>query len=138
MSGASRIRISTTVSCPLHPRRWRLAARSSPGGRKAMITPRALERAELPGIVEQFQKGAEQAKLAGFDGVELHGANGYLLDQFLRDGANHRTDAYGGSIAHRARLPLEVVEAVVSVWGADRVGYKISPNSSFNDMVDSN
>jgi N-ethylmaleimide reductase len=106
-------------------------------GRTKMVTPRALEPHELPGIIAQFQKGAENAHAAGFDGVELHGANGYLLDQFLRDGANQRTDAYGGSIRNRARFPLEITEAVVAVWGADRVGYKLSPNSAFNSMSDS-
>jgi N-ethylmaleimide reductase len=106
-------------------------------GRKPMVTPRALDLAEIPSIVEQFRQGAERAKEAGFDGVELHGANGYLLDQFLRDGTNHRSDAYGGSIAKRARLPLEVTEAVVGVWGPHRVGYKVSPHSTFNDMSDS-
>ena len=107
-------------------------------GPQEMVTPRALALAELPGIVEQFRNGAENAKAAGFDGVELHGANGYLLDQFLRDGANQRTDAYGGGIENRARLPLEVTKAVIDVWGADRVGYRISPNSPFNAMSDSN
>jgi NADH:flavin oxidoreductases, Old Yellow Enzyme family len=87
-------------------------------GPQPTVTPRALELAELPGIVEQYRKGAQNAKLAGFDGVELHGANGYLLDQFTRDGSNKRTDAYGGSIANRARLPLEVTRAVIEVWGA--------------------
>jgi N-ethylmaleimide reductase len=106
-------------------------------GRTKMVTPRALEIRELPGIVEQFKKGAENAKAAGFDGVELHGANGYLLDQFLRDGANRRADLYGGSIRNRARFPLEVTEAVIGVWGPDRVGYKVSPNSAFNSMSDS-
>jgi N-ethylmaleimide reductase len=106
-------------------------------GRTKMVTPRALEAHEVPGIVEQFRRGAENAKAAGFDGVELHGANGYLLDQFLRDGANLRSDAYGGSIRNRARFPLEVTEAVIGVWGADRVGYKISPNGAFNSMSDS-
>jgi 2,4-dienoyl-CoA reductase-like NADH-dependent reductase (Old Yellow Enzyme family) len=86
------------------------------------VTPRALDKSELPGIVEAFRKGAENAKLAGFDGVEIHGANGYLLDQFLQDGSNHRTDEYGGSIENRARLMLEVTDAVISVWGAQRVG----------------
>src|SRR5580704_11953442 len=105
-------------------------------GPQEMVTALAL--AELPGIVEQFRKGAENAKAAGFDGVELHGANGYLLDQFLRDVSNRRTDAYGGSIENRARLPLEVTKAVIDVWGADRVGYRISPNSPFNAMSDSN
>jgi N-ethylmaleimide reductase len=106
-------------------------------GRAKMVTPRALDAHEVPGVVEQFRKGAENAKAAGFDGVELHGANGYLLDQFLRDGANRRTDAYGGSVRNRARFPLEVTEAVVDVWGPDRVGYKISPNGAFNSMSDS-
>jgi N-ethylmaleimide reductase len=106
-------------------------------GPQAMVAPRALALDELPGIVEQFRKGAENAKAAGFDGVELHGANGYLLDQFLRDGANRRPDAYGGRIENRARLPLEVTKAVIDVWGADRVGYRISPNSPFNAMSDS-
>jgi N-ethylmaleimide reductase len=106
-------------------------------GPKPMVAPRALELAELPGIVGQFRAGAENAKRAGFDGVEIHGANGYLLDQFTRDGTNHRTDAYGGSIENRARLPLEVVDAVVGVWGPARVGYRVSPNSPFNSMSDS-
>jgi N-ethylmaleimide reductase len=106
-------------------------------GRTRMVVPRALEASELPGIVAQFARGARNAKAAGFDGVELHGANGYLLDQFLRDGSNARTDQYGGSIRNRARFPLEVTEAVVGVLGADRVGYKISPNGSFNSMSDS-
>jgi len=107
-------------------------------GPQQMVTPRALTLAELPGIVEQFRRGAENAKAAGFDGVELHGANGYLLDQFLRDGSNRRTDAYGGTVENRARLPLEITEAVVDVWRADRVGYRISPNGAFNSMSDSN
>jgi N-ethylmaleimide reductase len=107
-------------------------------GPKPAVTPRALALDELPGIVAQFRKGAENALAAGFDGVEVHGANGYLLDQFLRDGANHRTDAYGGSIANRARLTLEVVEAVAGVWGAARVGLRISPVSTANDLTDSN
>jgi N-ethylmaleimide reductase len=106
-------------------------------GRTKMVAPRALDAHELPGIVAQFQKGAENAQAAGFDGVELHGANGYLLDQFLRDGANRRTDAYGGSVRNRARFPIEVAEAVVAVWGPDRVGYRVSPNSPFNSMSDS-
>jgi N-ethylmaleimide reductase len=107
-------------------------------GLQQMVTPRALAFAELPGIVEQFRKGAENAKAAGFDGVELHGANGYLLDQFLRDASNQRTDAYGGKIENRARLPLEVTKAVIDVWGADRVGYRMSPNAAYNSMSDSN
>jgi N-ethylmaleimide reductase len=106
-------------------------------GPKEMVTPRALELSEIPEIVDQFRKAAENAKAAGFDGVELHGANGYLLDQFTRDGSNKRTDAYGGSIENRVRFPLEVTDAVVRVWGKDRVGYRISPKGSFNDMSDS-
>lgn len=106
-------------------------------GQKPFVTPRALETDEIPDIVEQFRRGAENALAAGFDGVEIHNANGYLLDQFLRDATNQRTDQYGGSIENRVRLPLEVLEAVVGVWGADRVGIRISPSSTFNDMSDS-
>jgi len=104
---------------------------------KAYVTPRALELEEIPGIVEAFRKGAENAKLAGFDGVEVHGANGYLLDQFLQDGSNHRTDAYGGSIENRARLMLEVTDAAISVWGSDRVGVHLAPRGDSHSMGDS-
>ena len=100
-------------------------------------TPRALELDELPGIVADYKRAAENAKAAGFDGVEIHSANGYLLDQFLEDKTNHRTDAYGGSIENRARLLLEVVEAVTSVWGKGRVGVRLSPFGAFSDMGDS-
>ncbi|MBE7382242.1 MAG: alkene reductase [Leptolyngbya sp. SIO1E4] len=106
-------------------------------GMQPFVTPRALDLDEIPGIIEQFRQGAENALAAGFDGVEVHGANGYLLDQFLRDGSNQRTDAYGGSVENRARLLLEVTQAVVDVWGADRVGVRLSPSSTFNDMGDS-
>lgn len=99
--------------------------------------PRALELEEIPGIVEAYRKGAENAKAAGFDGVEIHGANGYLLDQFLQDSSNQRTDEYGGSIENRARLALEVTDAVISVWGADRVGYHISPRADSHSVGDS-
>jgi N-ethylmaleimide reductase len=109
----------------------------TPRGKTKIVTPRALEAHEIPGVVAQFKRGAENAKAAGFDGVELHGANGYLLDQFLRDGANRRTDAYGGSVQNRARFPLEVAEAVVDVWGASRVGYRVSPNGTMYAMSDS-
>jgi len=102
------------------------------------VTPRALDKSEIPGIVEGFRKGAENAKLAGFDGVEIHGANGYLLDQFLQDGSNHRTDEYGGSLENRARLMLEVTDAVISVWGAKRVGMHLAPRGDSQDMHDSN
>ena len=106
-------------------------------GMKPHPTPRALATEEIPGVVAQFRKGAELAKEAGFDGVEIHGANGYLIDQFLRDGTNRRTDRYGGSAANRARFLLEVTEAVVAVWGADRVGVRLSPLGAFNGMSDS-
>ena len=104
---------------------------------KAYVTPRALELEEIPGIVEAFRKGAENAKLAGFDGVEVHGANGYLLDQFLQDGSNHRTDAYGGTIENRARLMLEVTDAAISVWGSGRVGVHLAPRGDSHSMGDS-
>jgi len=107
-------------------------------GKVRIVKPRALELHELPGIVSQFQTAAENAKAAGFDGVELHGANGYLLDQFLRDGSNRRKDGYGGSIRNRARFPLEITEAVVAVWGPQRVGYKLSPHFAGYSMSDSN
>ncbi len=110
----------------------------TPQGKKKFVIPRALELEEIPGIIEQFRKGAKNSKAVGFDGVEIHGANGYLLDQFLRDGSNRRTDKYGGSIQNRARLPLEITEAVVGVWGADRVGYRISPHFSSFSMSDTN
>ena len=103
-----------------------------------MVTPRALETSEMASIVEQYRTAAQNAKAAGFDGVEIHAANGYLLDQFLRDKTNQRTDAYGGSIENRARLLLEVTAAVVQVWGGDRVGIRISPLSAFGDISDSN
>lgn len=108
------------------------------GGQKDYETPRALETNEIPGIIEQFVHGAKQALAAGFDGVEVHGANGYLLDQFLRDGSNKRTDNYGGSLENRARLLLEVTEAVIKVWGKERVGVRLSPANRFNGMSDSN
>lgn len=105
---------------------------------KPFVTPRALELSEIPGIIEAYRKGAENAKLAGFDGVEIHGANGYLLDQFLQTKTNHRTDEYGGSLENRARLMLEVTDAVISVWGADRVGMHLAPRGDAHDMGDAN
>jgi 2,4-dienoyl-CoA reductase-like NADH-dependent reductase (Old Yellow Enzyme family) len=105
---------------------------------KPYVTPRALLPAEIPGIVEAYRKGADNAQLAGFDGVEIHGANGYLLDQFLQDKTNHRTDAYGGPVENRARLMLEVVDAAIAVWGADRVGLHLAPRGDAHDMGDSN
>lgn len=109
----------------------------TPEGKKPYETPRELRDDELPGIVAGFRRAAENARSAGFDGVEVHGANGYLLDQFLRDGSNRRSGLYGGTVANRARLLLEVVDAVIAVWGAGRVGVRISPLNSFNDMRDS-
>ena len=99
--------------------------------------PRALALEEIAGVVESYRLGAENAKRAGFDGVELHGANGYLLDQFLQDGSNQRTDAYGGSIENRARLMIEAVDAAVSVFGAGRVGLHIAPRGDAHGMGDS-
>ncbi|RKP47722.1 alkene reductase [Pararobbsia silviterrae] len=104
---------------------------------KPYVTPRALDLSEIPGIVAAYRKGAENAKKAGFDGVEIHGANGYLLDQFLQDSTNQRTDAYGGSIENRARLMLEVTDAVIEVWGADRVGMHLAPRRDAHSMGDS-
>jgi len=106
-------------------------------GKKPYVTPRALETSEIPGIVEQYRQGAANALAAGFDGVEIHAANGYLIDQFLRDGTNQRTDEYGGAIENRARLLLEVTEAVTSVWDSQRVGVRLSPSGTFNDIRDS-
>ena len=105
---------------------------------RAYVTPRALETAEIPGVVEAYRHGARMAMEAGFDGVEVHAANGYLLDQFLQDSTNHRTDAYGGSLENRARLLLEAVDASVSVWGAGRVGVHLSPRGEIHTMGDSN
>ncbi len=107
-------------------------------GMKDYVTPRALEAAEIASVVEDYRRGAHHARAAGFDGVEVHGANGYLIDQFLRDGSNKRTDRYGGSPLNRARFLFEVMEAVVAEWGAARVGVRLSPTNPFNDMRDSN
>ncbi len=109
----------------------------TPNGKQPYEVPRALETHEIPGIVEDYRKAAEQARLAGFDGVEIHGANGYLIDQFLQDKTNHRTDVYGGPIENRARFLLEIVDAICTVWPKERVGVRISPNGVFNDMGDS-
>jgi N-ethylmaleimide reductase len=107
-------------------------------GPQAFVVPRALETAEIPGVVAQFEEGARHALAAGFDGVEIHGANGYLLDQFAKDGTNKRTDSYGGSIENRAKLMLEVSKAVAGVAGAERTGIRISPVTPANDVSDSN
>lgn len=100
-------------------------------------TPRTLETNEVKAVVEQFRRGAQNAQAAGFDGVELHGANGYLLDQFLQDGTNHRTDEYGGSVENRARLMLECADAAASVFGPQRIGMHLAPHSPAHDMSDS-
>ncbi|MFD3301631.1 alkene reductase [Aquipseudomonas alcaligenes] len=105
---------------------------------KEFVTPRALETEEIAEIVEAYRHGAENAKAAGFDGVEIHGANGYLLDQFLQSSTNHRNDQYGGSVENRARLLLEVTDAAISVWGADRVGVHLAPRQDAHDMGDAN
>lgn len=109
----------------------------TPEGKKPYVLPRELHDDELPAIVDSFKNAAHNAKAAGFDGVEVHGANGYLLDSFLRDGANKRSGSYGGRIENRARLMLEVVEAVADVFGSERVGLRISPLNSYNSMIDS-
>ncbi|MDA7933782.1 alkene reductase [Akkermansiaceae bacterium] len=109
----------------------------TPEGKKAYEVPRELDDTELPAIVEGFRKAAWNAKSAGFDGIEIHGANGYLLDSFLRDSANQRSGPYGGSFENRSRLLLEVIDAVSTVWKSDQVGVRISPLNSFNSMQDS-
>ena len=138
MSAASRIRSISTAHLPVAP------SAIAPDGhvslvrpQKPYVTPRALETDEMPGIVEAFRKGAENALAAGFDAVEIHGANGYLLDQFLQDGTNKRTDRYGGSVENRARLMLEVTDAVVDVWGKDRVGMHLNLRSDSHSISDS-
>jgi N-ethylmaleimide reductase len=110
----------------------------TPLGKKPYIAPRALETKEIAGVVQTYGEATRRAQDAGFDGVEIHAANGYLIDQFLRDCSNHRTDAYGGSIRNRLRFLQEVTEAVISAWRADRVGVRLSPTNPFNDMTDSN
>jgi N-ethylmaleimide reductase len=110
----------------------------TPQGKKPYETPRALDASEIPGIVEDYVKAALRARAAGFDSVEIHGANGYLLDNFLRDGSNKRTDDFGGSIENRARFHLMVVDAVVQAIGSDRTALRLSPVNAFNDMSDSN
>ena len=106
--------------------------------RRPFVTPRALDRAEIPGVIAAFKHGAENAERAGFDGVEIHGANGYLLDQFLQDSTNRRDDDYGGPIENRARLLLEVADAVASVWGVSRMGVHLAPRGDLYSMGDSN
>jgi N-ethylmaleimide reductase len=122
---------------PVAPSALRPAGRAvTYSGMQDFVTPRELALDEIPGIVAQFRHAAELAKLAGFDGVEVHGGNGYLIDQFLRDGSNHRADAYGGSTAGRMRLLNEVLDAVCTIWPAQRVGVRLTPENSFNSMSD--
>lgn len=109
----------------------------TPEGKQPYVVPRVLADGDIPAIVTGFRKAAENAKAAGFDGVEIHGANGYLLDQFLRDGSNHREGPYGGSRENRARLLFEALEAASAVWSSERVGLRLSPLNSFNSMKDS-
>lgn len=106
----------------------------TPIGKQPHEVPRALETDEIPRVVEDYRRAAERARSAGFDGVEIHGANGYLIDEFLQSKTNHRTDLYGGSVENRYRFLKEVVEAVITVWPAGRVGVRLSPNGMFNDM----
>jgi N-ethylmaleimide reductase len=128
------------VSASVNPDYWNDASHliSGPSGWAQPSPHRALEVTEIAGIVEDYRAAAARAKAAGFDGVEIHSANGYLLDQFLQDNSNHRTDAYGGPVENRARFLLEVVEAVASVWGGDRVAVRLAPGGTWNDMADSN
>jgi N-ethylmaleimide reductase len=124
---------------PVAPSAIRAKTKTFVGGTFADVSePRALELAEIPGIIDSFKKGAANAIAAGFDGVEIHGANGYLLDQFAKDGTNKRTDAYGGSIENRAKLMLEVSKAVTAEVGSERTGIRISPVTPANDVSDSN
>jgi len=131
---------NTPVSASVDPSYWEDPSHlvSAPGRWVQPSPHRALDISEIPGIVEDYRKAAARAKTAGFDGVELHAANGYLLDQFLQDGSNKRTDSYGGSIENRSRFLLEVVEAITSVWGGGRVAVRIAPAGTWNHMRDSN
>src|SRR5260370_6006496 len=131
---------ATPVSSSVNPEYWQDSTikDSTPHGWLQPSPHRALEIREIPGIVEDYRKAAERAKAAGFDGVELHAGNGYLPDQFLQDGINKRTGMYGGSIENRSRFLLQVVEAMVSVWGGNRVAVRIAPSGTWNGVSDSN
>jgi N-ethylmaleimide reductase len=115
----------------------RCEKKTATGEMRPLPTPRALDIDEIPGLIDQYRRAAASALAAGFDGVEIHSANGFLIDQFLRDGSNHRADRYGGSAENRARFLFEVTEAVAKVWGGERVGVHLSPTTNFNDMFDS-
>ncbi len=135
----SHVDLQPGGQAPVAPSAIRAKTKTFVGGTFTDVSePRALRLDEIPAIVEAYRKGAANAIAAGFDGVEIHGANGYLLDQFLRDGINQRTDSYGGSIENRARLLLEVTEAIVKEIGAERTGIRLSPVTPANDAVDSN
>ena len=110
----------------------------TPTGPKPTVTPRALSTEEVRAVVEDFRKAAEAAKRAGFDGVEVHGANGYLPAQFLEDGSNQRTDIYGGTLENRSRFLLEITDAAIDIWGPERVSVRLSPRNPYNGMSDSN
>ena len=140
MSAASRTtRCSPVAASRSAPSAIRAKGKTFVNGTFTEISePRALELSEIPGIIDDFKRAAENALAAGFDGVEIHGANGYLLDQFAKDGTNKRTDAYGGSIENRAKLMLEVSKAVAAVAGAERTGIRISPVTPANDVSDTN
>src|ERR1700735_1444621 len=127
------------VSASVDPEYWQNPSRliSTPSGWIQPSPHRALEKSEIPGVVEDYGKAVERAKSAGFDGVEVHAGNGYLIDQFLQDGSNKRTDEYGGSIENRSRFLFEVVGAIVSAWSDDRVAVRVTPNGTFNAMSDS-
>ena len=130
----------TPGTASVNPSFWENPAQlvSTPGGWISPSPHRALTIPEITAIIEDYRKAARRAQEAGFDGVELHGANGYLIDQFLQDGSNQRTDQYGGSLENRSRLLLEVFDALVSVWGGDRVAVRLGPGGTFNAMRDSN
>jgi N-ethylmaleimide reductase len=135
----SHISLQPNGGAPVAPSAVRAKGKTFVAGTFTDISePRALELAEIPGIIDSFKRAAANALAAGFDGVEIHGANGYLLDQFAKDGANKRTDSYGGSIENRARLMLEVAKAVATEAGANRTGIRISPVTPANDISDSN
>jgi len=135
----SHVSLQPNNGAPVAPSAVRANGKTFVGGTFADVSePRALTLDEIPGIIESFKRGAANAMEAGFDGVEIHGANGYLLDQFAKDGTNKRTDAYGGSIENRARLVAEVASAVADAAGADRTGIRLSPVTPSNDISDSN
>ncbi len=134
----SHVSLQPDGRAPVAPSAIAAATRTFDGqGFVETSTPRALETAEIGRVVEDFRKAGANARAAGFDGVELHGANGYLIDQFLRDGSNRRDDAYGGSLENRTRLLIEVLEALTTVWPVGRIGLRLSPFSNANDIADS-